>query len=206
MALAANRVAPLRIQLGWIHHASRGRVVYVFAAWAMAALATYSVFEKRRIAIAILGAQHRSYAARMAQQTTRLHRPAQPDIRLSLIPRRCVPKLLLGIPSDGQLKQIAVPNAKPSATGGIRPNEIVNRGSAALKTQSISADLVAMPGGLEIGVRQWLRRPAGSGHRCLSVGIGDGGVAGPAHRAPDEDCRGKHQHLIYLVTAADPDC
>src|SRR5260221_6471455 len=108
MALHADRIARIRRQFRRIRHRRRARIPRMLAAGAMTALAGNAVVEKRRIVVTVLRAIDWTQPAGVAGETSRIDRPAEPNLSVLLIAGGSVPGLLLPVPRDGQLTPIPV--------------------------------------------------------------------------------------------------
>jgi hypothetical protein len=67
----------------------------------VAAFTTDTVFEKRRICVAVLSAEYRLHPAGMTPQATRFYGAVEPHLRVVLVSGRDIPLLFLRIPSHG---------------------------------------------------------------------------------------------------------
>src|SRR5947209_6060734 len=106
MALCANGVATRGVQFGGIHHPRGGGIAHVLAARAVAALATHTVVQKRRVSISILCSEHGAHAAGMAPEAGGVDRAIEARFGIALIAGRRIPDLMAGIPGDWQLEKI----------------------------------------------------------------------------------------------------
>src|SRR5665213_4566243 len=193
MTLVSYGIAQLGFEFRRVQHWRPGGIPRMLTARPMTTFARNAVFEKRRISVTVLRAEHGPDAAGVARQTTRFDGTVQTDLRVVLITGRRIPRLLFRIPGDGKFKQIAIPGGEIAAPIRGRSDKPGKGQGTGLKLQPVVFDFIPVSGGDEGCGRDGFHASARTRRACLRICIEDRGVARTACLASDQH-GGQQQH------------